>query len=268
MPNIESVPQVFHQPLDPYHHEFDNLPLKNIIFRQQIINNALDLNIKRVVDAAGTAGTLANRLSQSLDESGSLLSMAVDQALHNIAEHTDGFVIISGEPVNYVRMLESERDKLTLIADEATDFGIRFETIGISSTPVTFDSGILPFANSTTITWRLDDGDVKADMVFSADVAHRHVYDTEPEHATPLSPDFINYKTTTVSTVFVEGSLRVYINGLRISEYDSIYAPGALPTDEWTLIKVTPSPLTGTFSLSTAISSDDVILIDFDIALN
>ncbi len=164
-------------------------------------------------------------------------------------------------------MLDSERDKLGLIASAATDLTIRFETIGPSETPVDFDSGILPFDDSSTISWRLDSGTIKADMAFTTSAAHTHVYDQLPVHQTILSPDFINYETTSTATVFVEGSLRVYINGSRIGEDESIYVPGATPTDDWTLIRVTPAFATGEFALSTAITANDVIRIDFDVPL-
>lgn len=267
MPNIESIPEVYYQPLQPYQWEYDNLPLSNILFRQMIINNSLDLNNLRTTEAAGSAGSVGNRLDQSLTDSGSLKVSAVDNANHNIAFHEDGSLLISGEPVNFVRMLEDERDKLALIASEATDLALRFETIGPSETPVTFNSGILPFADSATVTWRLDDGDIKADTTFPTSAVHQHVYDVEPVAATPLSPDYVNYKTTTISTAYTEGSLRVYINGVRLSETDGIYVPGPTPSSDYTLITYTPDAAAGTFALSTAITADDVIRIDFDIAM-
>lgn len=267
MPNIESIPEVYYQPLQPYQVEFDNLPLSNILFRQMIINNSLDLNNQRTTEAAGSAGSVGNRLDQSLTDSGALKVSAVDDVNHNIAYHEDGFLMISGEPVNFVRMLEDERDKLALIASEATSLALRFDTIGPSETPVTFDEGILPFADSATITWRLDSGDIKADTAFPTSAVHQHVYDIDPVAATPLSPDYVNYKTTSLSTAYTDGSLRVTINGARLTESDAIYVPGATPSDDYTLITYTTDASAGTFALSTAITIDDVIRIDFDIAL-
>jgi len=267
VPNIESIPEVYYQPLWPYQHEYDNLPLSNILFRQTIINSSLDLNNQRTNEAAGSAGTVGNRLDQSLTDSGALKVSAVDNVDHNIAFHEDGSRVISGESIAFVRMLEEERDKLALIASEATNLSIRFETIGPSETPVTFNEGILPFADSATITWRLDDGDVKADTTFPTSAVHQHVYDVEPVPQNPLSPDYVNYKTTSLSTAFTNGSLRVHINGVRLSESDGIYVPGPTPSSDYTLITYTPDAAAGTFALSTAITADDVIRIDFDIAM-
>lgn len=267
MPNIESIPEVYYQPLQPYQYEYDNLPLANILFRQGIINSSLDLNNQRTNEAAGSAGTIGNRLDQSLTDSGALKASAIDNAVHNIAYHEDGWRLVDGEPVDYVRMLDEERDKLALIADEATSLALRFETVGPSETPVIFDEGILPFADSATVTWRLDSGAIKADTTFPSSALHQHIYDVEPVPTTPESPDYLNYKTTTVSTAFVDGSLRVFINGMRLTESDSIYVPGSLPSDDYTLNSFTPNPTAGTFVLSSAITADDVIRIDFDIAL-
>jgi hypothetical protein len=164
-------------------------------------------------------------------------------------------------------MLSSERDKLTLIADEATSLALRFETIGPSDTPITFDSGILPFEDSTTVSWRLESGKVQADLAFSTSAAHQHIYDIEPTHDVPSTPDYQNYKTTSISTAFIEGSLRVYINGTRLSQDQSVYAPGPTPADDMVLNSFTPDYLGGTFVLENAITSEDVIRIDFDITL-
>ena len=45
MPNIYTIPEVYYTGLMPYRHEFDNMPLRNILGRQTIINNAVDLSI-------------------------------------------------------------------------------------------------------------------------------------------------------------------------------------------------------------------------------
>jgi hypothetical protein len=262
MPNIDQITPVFYEPSDPYHHEFDNQPLRNIITRQEIINGAVDINAQTLRDARGTAGTVGNRIDQSLAASGALIPAAIDDTEHNIGAHTDGE--FDGE--EYVRMLSSERDKLELIASEATDLSIRFETAGPSATPITFDSGVLPFDDSATITWRLDGPTVKADTAFPSDAAHNHFYDREPVDVDTITPDFTNYKVTTTSTAYIEGSLRVYINGSRLGEEEAIWAPGFTPSDAFVLIKYTPDADAGTFALSTAITASDVIRIDFDTA--
>jgi hypothetical protein len=99
------------------------------------------------------------------------------------------------------------------------------------------------------------------DLAFPVDSAHKHFYDVGPINPTG---DFKNYKVSSTSTVFMSGSLRVYINGSRLGETESIYVPGRLPTDDFTLNKFTAIPSAGTFVLDNAITTDDVIRVDFD----
>lgn len=266
MPRIELIPEVYYQPTQPYHHEYDNLPLRNIITRQTLINLAVDDNSEILRDSIGSTGTLAARLNKSLNADGSLRTTEVDAALHNIAEHTDGSTTISGSPVNFVRMRETERDKLALIQDEANELNAQFVT---PSTTVLFETGTLEFEPSSTVTWSITSPNViKANMAFSSDAAHQHNYDLVPVHSSIGSPDYTNYKTTSVSTAFVEGSLRVYINGIRLSETAGVYVPDSTgPDGTWTSTYYTPSASAGTFALNRAITASDVIRIDFDVAL-
>lgn len=258
MPRIELIPEVYYAPNDPYHWEIDNLPLKNIIQRQNLINFALDGALEQMRDAIGTQGSVANRLNQSIEPDGSLKTAAVDDAIHSLEEHTD--------TANYVRMSKSQSDKLDLITDEATDIVLQIDKDG--SNVVTFDSGTVIFESSDTVTPSVTSPNkVKFDMVFPASAAHRHYFGLVPVHADG-TPDFINYKVTSLSTVYIEDSLRVYINGVRIFETDGVYVPGPLVDDAWTLMSVIPDHATGTFVLSTALSEDDIIRIDFDILLS
>lgn len=261
MPRIELIPEVYYNPLDPYHHEYDNLPLKNIIERQVLINTTLDKHDEQLREAAGTQGSLSNRLNQFVDEDGELLSTAIDDVTHSIGAHTDGVY----DSVEYVRMLKSERDKLALIADEAKDLTIQVEEI---STTTTFDSGILKLINSDTNTLEIvSTNEVKINSVFPEAAAHQHYYDMVPVHANISTPDYQNYKSTSLSTPYVDGSLRVFINGIKLTETDSVYVPGPLgPDDNWYLTTFTSDYSNGTFALNRAIDPDDVILIDFDIS--
>lgn len=258
MPRIELIPEVYYAPNDPYHWEIDNLPLKNIIQRQNLINLALDGALEQMRDAIGTQGSVANRLNQSIEPNGSLKTGAIDDALHSLEEHID--------TTNYVRMSKSQSDKLDLIADEATDIVLQIDKDG--SNVVTFDSGIVIFESSDTVTPSVTaPNKVKFDMVFPASAAHRHYFSLVPVHADG-TPDFINYKVTSLSTVYIEDSLRVYINGVRVFEDDSVYVPGPLVDDAWTLMFFTSAYASGTFELSTALSENDIIRIDFDILLS
>ena len=269
MPRIELIPEVLHQAMDPYHHEFDNLPLQNILTRQSLLNSAVDINSDILRDSVGTQGTLSNRLTQSIEDNGDLKLTAVDDVMHNIAYHTDGTILISSIPVSFVRMKEEERDKLTLIDDEATSIKIQVETI---STTVLFDDETVRVVDSDTVTWSVTSPNiVKANLAFPAGAAHKHYYDQIPVHVDTDIPDYTNYKVTSWATAFVDGSLRVTINGIKITKTESllpsaVYVPGSTgPSSTWTLTEIDTSvPASGTFALNRAITDDDVIRIDFD----
>lgn len=253
MPELDLINVPKYQPTDPYHWEIDNIPIEGLIDRLFVLNAAVDSNTTILRDAQGTAGTLANRINQSLEDSGALKGTAIDTALHGIDAHTDGG--------GYVRMTDAERAKLATIASDATDLAVDIETI---STIVNFDTGIMTISPSDTITWRYTGGSVKADMVFPVAAAHEHHYDITPVHLS----GYTSYKTTSVNTAYMDGSLRVYINGIRISQDDFVYAPGDLVSDPWTLNKFTEtSSSSGTFALTNAITANDIIKIDFDRSL-
>jgi hypothetical protein len=247
-------------PNDPYHYQYDNLPLKNLLRRQALITSALN-NLDQITnDAVGTQGTLANRLNQSLNADGSLMVGAIDDALHSIEAHED--------TDTYVRMLKAESDKLSGIASGATDVTILIQEDPDAEDPITeFDAGPVQFQSSSSVTFEVTSPNiVKAHLGFPLEAAHRHYYDITPVHSDTVDPDYINYKVNSSSTAYVEGSLRVYINGVRLSSSEQLYVPGAVVNDPWTLMKFTPDAEAGTFALSEEISEDDVLRIDYDIA--
>lgn len=264
MPDIDLIPEVLHQSSDPYHHHYDNLPLRNILTRQQLINSAVDINSAILRDAVGTQGTLSNRLNQSINADGSLKSVAIDEAMHNIAYHTDGSIVISGIETEFVRMLKSERDKLELVSDEATALSIQM-SLGVSETPVTFEDEVVIFQNSDTVTWSVTEPNiVTANTTFPSEAARRFYYDVTPVRQ---GSDYINWKTTSSNQAYIDATLRVYINGIRITN-DGIYVPSADgPDGTWTLTSIaSTTPDEGLFSLNRAITSSDIIRIDFDAA--
>jgi hypothetical protein len=257
MPELEKHAPALHDPLHPYHWEYDNLPLQSLIERDRVINDAVDINSAILRGTAGTQGTLANRLNQSINQDGSLKATAMDESLHNIGHHTDGN---GPDAVSYVRMKEAERDKLALIADEATNVTISVET---PSNIIVLDDGPVVLKPSSTVEWQVTEGnEIQANLGFPVESAHRHYYDLEP-----ITSDYTNYIVTSVATPYVEDSLRVFINGVRLSSEVEVYVPGNLPTDTWTLIKYTPDHTAGSFVLSNTITIDDIIRIDFDISL-
>lgn len=274
MAELEKYPVPLYDPNHPYFWTYDNLPLETLKIRDEVINGEVENIAATIRDANGTQGTVANRLNQSINPDGSLKDEAIDEALHSIAEHLDaskeltteeletieslGYVV--SNPVAYVRMLEVERAKLSLIADEATNMTIQVET---PSNTVLFEQGPISFAFSDSVTWEVSSGNVvKANLSFPIEAAHRHYYDLEP-----VTTDYQTYKVTSVSTPYIEGTLRVFINGVRLSEGADIYIPGNLISDSWTLNSFTADPTAGTFELGEAITEEDIIRIDFDIAL-
>ncbi len=257
MPRIELIDVPLHGPNDPYHFEFDNVPLKALMTRQGLINNAVDNIVDDFRDAIGTQGSVSNRLSQSINPDGSLKVQSIDDALHSMDDHTDS--------TSFVRMSKAESDKLTLIDAEANDITLQIDD---GTSQVNLTSGEVIFQSTSSVDVELEAPNiVKFNLGFDTAAAHQHHYGLDPVHDNLVTPDFINYKVNSIPSVFVSGSLRVFINGTRIFSDEEVYAAGALPDDPWTLLKFTPVPASGTFALSAAISDEDVIRIDFNLLL-
>ena len=257
MPRIELIPEVKYNPLDPIHHHYDNLPLENILRRINLINLALDDVILQMRDAIGTQGSLANRLNQSIESDGSLKKQSINDSMHSIEDHEDTDY--------YVRMSKLQSDKLDTISDNAKD--ISFEIYTGETTFVEFDNGILKLMPSQTVTPSFESPDIlKLNMAFPATAAHRHYYSQNPVSFDLINPDYKNYYITSTSPAFsyVEDSLRVYINGVRIFEDMEVYVPGANFDNAWTLLKFTGNATEGSFELSQNLAEDDIIKIDFD----
>jgi hypothetical protein len=271
MPHIDLIPDVLYDAMMPYYVDFDNLPLKNIIYRQELINAVVDSNTILVQSAKGSAYSLAARLAKSLEDDGSLKTDSIDDALHNIGLHTDGEGLDGeGNIVDFVRMKESERDKLSLVSDKATSLQIMIQT---PSVEVVFDDDIMQMVASDTVTWTVEGSmgsqKVKAHMNFPTSIAHRHIYDLIPVHYNLITPDYQTYKVNSISSPYIEDSLRVYINGIKISTNEEIYVPGPTgPSSTWYLTSFTPDYENGTFVLNRPVDADDVICIDFDLSLN
>jgi hypothetical protein len=235
---------------------YDNLPINGLIERVFLVNNQVDLNTTTLLESIGTQGTLANRLAQSINDDGTLKTTAIDNALHSIEEHLD--------TNDFVRMRLDERQKLSFIAANATSLGINVTTI---SGAVSFLNTTLELEGSDSITWRYSGGKLSADTNFPSSVRHVHHY-----NIVPVTSNYKNYTTTSISTAYKEGSLRVYVNGVRLDQTNSVYVPfGAPSTITWTALKFSEGTATsgvvtgGDFSLSTTISSASKVVIDFDV---
>lgn len=292
MPDLTKLPVPQHQANQPYHWTYDNLPLKALADRDEVINNAVDSQAQIINAAAGNQGNFAIRLSQSLEEDGDLKSSAVDQALHSIAEHVEGSRIVSASeleyyvstlgyssltnPVSFVRMLSSERDKLSLIPSNATDVALEFCEDENCESPAVFSSGKVRFLSSEFISWDLSFNTVRPVLNTSLQLAHQHLYNIEPT----LVDASINKYDASGSGAFVPymvGSLRVYINGVRLNSDYEVFYPKNPSDTSWesgnSLVKggknkYTADPADGSFTLLNAISEDDIIRVDFDRALS
>lgn len=282
MPDLNQLIVPQYSADQPYHWEYDNLPLKVLADRDDLINSEVNIHGNILRESSGSQGTLANRLNQSINEDGSLNADAIDEALHNIAEHTDGSKTVTNDelddyialgfpslinPVDFVRMLEAERAKLALIADEATNITISCETI---SNIVLFEDGPIELVQSDSIQWEVESPNkIKAILAVSTDFAHRHYYDITPvmEPTDDTIPVLYKlYKVTSVSTPYIEDSLRVYINGIRINPTYDVYYPSN-PISSWQLNKFVADHENGLFTLENPITEDDIIQIDFDLSL-
>lgn len=252
MPDLSKIPEVLYDPLNPYHYTFDNAPLKNILTRVDLVNNAVDILANMVRDACGITGSLATRLNVSLESNGNIKTTAIDTSLHNIGAHEDG--IYAG--ISYVRFTEDERDKLSLISDEANHLNFQFETI---SSDVLFNNGTLKVNPSAGVYWTVAPGNiVKANLTFPVAAIHKHYYDV-----TPILISSATYKTASVPVPFKEGSLRVLVNGFEISQDDTVLVPLGV-SRTLTALSFTESYAQGQFTLNQAINAQDVIKIEFD----
>lgn len=74
----------------------------------------------------------------------------------------------------------------------------------------------------------------------------------------------MNYKTTITGKPFAEGSLRVYVNGVRLSS-SSMMPVAVWDGSSWRNTYVaSQNPVAGTFSLNRVLGGTEFIFIDFD----
>ena len=259
MPNIGNLVDVQYSALDPYYYQVDNRPLATMFSKLQLVNSATDANIAELLSAAGDAGTLTARLAVSLDSTGNFSSAAIDATMHSIAAHTDAD--------GFVRMTEDERTKLASTAVDANFIQFHFTTISTSPfSDVTFDNGTVNIEPSSTVKWVVEgtvgDQIVKAEMNLPPELTHIHIYDDIPEHYDVYYPD---WKTFRVPRTFLDTTLRVYINGIKLSESSNVYVPQYGGIGTWRIISFTYDVDTLIFTLSQSITASDILRIDFDI---
>jgi hypothetical protein len=269
MPDINKITEVLYDGNQPYHVHYDNLPLKNILTRIDLVNAQVDINTNILRGCAGSVGTLSNRLSASIEDNGKLKSSAVDISLHNIGYHSDGVY----DGIEYVRMTKAERDKLETIESESNKIEIEVEDSVSSETQVDhvfIYNGYVRLKSSDTIAFQFIAPDtIKAHSKFTLEAAHIHHYEIEPSYLIAGFPDYINFKTTSANTAFREGSLRVYVNGFKLNSTSPVRVltgdMNPMVLENWKYLYIaSQSSEQGLFSLNSAITSTDIILIDFD----
>jgi len=267
MPQINSIPEVTYEANQPYHYLYDNLPLQNILTRIGLVNIQVDANTDILRGSCGTAGSLSNRLDASLKDSGDIKAGAVDKSLHNIGHHSDG---TGPDGMDYVRMTSEERSKLSEIAKGSNKLEIEIEdtlpTIGNFVLFPNSTNGTLRIRNSPTIFFDFEAPDIlKAHSIFPPEAAHKHHYDFMPAYDIPSAPTYKIFKTTAINTPFEEDSLRVYVNGFRLTKVGVDVPDYSDPNAPWipTYIK-SQDHTTGVFELNRELTNYDVIRIDFD----
>jgi hypothetical protein len=212
---------------------------------QQIlqVNDQVDISANDLRTAAGITGSLTSRLAIALQTNGNLVTSAVDAADHSIEAHTDGST--------YVRMLATERAKLALIASGATNVSLLFETSNVGNAVISN----CDFGQSSTTSWRYTGGKLYLDTAFPGIGHHYNVVPTTSDYTVFTNP----------FGVYDANTLRVYINGIRLSPGVNTYIPRGFPTPTWSTYQYTETtPASGIFTLSSAIGVSDVIAIDFD----
>lgn len=265
MPQINLIPEVLYEPNQPYHYLYDNIPLKNILARISLVNIQTDTNAEMLRGLAGSAGSISARLGESLEDDGSLKTSAVNDSMHGIDHHEDGG--------GYVRMRDDERSKLSLIDDRANELKVRVNNNALPDEETSVD-----FRSSSSIFFTLESTNIiRAHHNLPSDMAHRHVYGQTPAHRAPdgsssssSGPDWKHFKTL-LSTPYMDGSLRVYINGVRIGPgvRVPIFTSSTTPAS-WMLFSVAgEDPETGDFELNSEIPYGglNIISIDFEIAI-
>ena len=243
-----------YQPGDPYHWIYDNKPLMSLVKRDEILSNQLNNVIKILKD--NDIQNLLSRINVSINSDGTLKPVAIDNANHSVADHSD--------TDEYVRMTSEERSKLDGIADNAKNISFEFKDKDDNLT-ASIDNGVFTFKDTNGINWSINNNVVEADLGIPTDY-HQHFYQVSPELITSggVTTGYTGY-------VFKPGSLRVYINGSRIyNQEDKSYYPvlvdsgTSVSVSSWRKIHFTEDANSGSFVLSATLDMDSAIFVDFD----
>jgi len=259
MPNINSLAEVMAQPEWPYHYHYDNLPLKQILLRQDMINAAVDANSQILENAKGTAGDLAARLNKSLLPDGSLKGVAIPT--HSIDLVLDSGAVSVDTSQTYVKMTTLERAKLAGVSSNATALEMRF---GATPVDVIFRNESVKFSNSSTITWLISSDSTHTNNSVTAHLA-TPVPQVQVYGVTPNTTDYRNYS---IGQAVVPNSLRVFVNGIRLTSDTTVCVPNrfisSCTTACWDNFSYVPIDSAGTFQLNAPLTSTHVVRVDYN----
>ena len=259
MPAINTLAEVLTQPDWPYHYHYDNLPLRQILLRQDMINTAVDANTQILEAAKGNMADVGARLNVSLNADGTFKSSAVP--VHSIDLVLDTGVTSVDTSFSYVKMTTVERAKLQTINSNATALQLSFPSTPID---IIFTNTLVKINDSSTITWA-----VAADSSGNG-VASAHLDTPIPVvQYYNVAPSTLNYQDYIIGvSPIVPNSLRVYINGTRIFNDASVNVPkptiSSCTTSCWSPMFYINNDTAGTFQLNTILSSSYIVRIDFN----
>ena len=121
------------------------------------------------------------------------------------------------------------------------------------SANITINHGIATFADSDTISWTYSGGQIQAQL---ASGLYNHQYSITP---TKVSSYIYSLPA---SATYASGTLRVYINGIRLVESANLLTPTLIGTPM--TLNSYAETTSNTFTLYAALASADVIRVDFD----
>ena len=246
MPNIESISNVYYLPENPYHFHFDNLPLRQIVLRQQLVNHYVDLNSDELSDARGDTVNLNTRLSVCLEDDGSFRSTEVP--IHSIDLIEDS--------ASYLRMTVAERAKLDNIMPDATALRILVEGFPID---YEFDEHHVRFSNSSTVYWEV----VSDDTPPSHSIVRAHA-PARLAHYYGATPSTSDHQTYVLGIPIRNDSLRVYVNGIRVFSDALVNVPRPTPADGWDAIEYSVDESIAEFTFNIALTAQHIVRVDFD----
>jgi len=258
MPAINTLAEVLVQPDWPYHYHYDNLPLKQILLRQEMINAALDANTQILEAAKGNMPDIGSRMDVSLNADGTLKSNVIP--VHSIDLVLDTGAITVDSAYAYVKMTTIERAKLFNLNSGATALKISFPNTPIDTI---FINELVKINDSSTIAWS-----VSADSSGNGVALARLITPVPEAQYYNVTPNTLDYQNYSIGQSIVPNSLRVYINGVRIFSGITVHVPepniSSCTTGCWDTFSYVSADTAGTFQLNSPCSSSYVVRIDYN----